>query len=56
VDDYLISSNQSQSVADSTFPSFTKITVASPNGGNYTVSNNARRTYFGETLLVVRGT
>jgi hypothetical protein len=56
VNDYLIGSNRSGSAADSVFPKFSKFTAVSPNGGANTVNTTARRSYYGEATLVVRGT
>ena len=55
LDDYLISSNKSQSAADSVYPKFSKFTTVAPNGGTNVVNTNARRSYYGETILIVRG-
>ena len=55
VGDYLISSSLSQGVADSVFPQ-TKIAAVNTGNGSVTVDQNARRAYFGEAPLFVKGT
>lgn len=54
VNDYLISSNRSQSALDSVFPKFSKVTAVNVNNGSVTVDQNARRSYYGEAPLYIK--
>jgi hypothetical protein len=56
VGDYLISNAKSETPADSVFPKFSKITASNPNTGAITVDKTARRSYYGDAVLVVRNT
>lgn len=55
VGDYLISSAASQGPADSVFPQ-TKVTAANQGNGAYTLDQNARRSYYGDTPMFIKGT